>query len=439
MRRRRCDRRRGDKADAKLTIGAVAGAAPGHIAPEAPLDFSVSGDIPSLQLLQPWISTAAVVSGRLHVDVAARGTVAEPALSGAVLGEGLRIDAPQYGLHYTNGRLAARAANDRIDIDDLTLGAGDRHLSCDRVRSAALPLAERSRSRSSPGRRNNSARSIARTCTLSSGARAAPSPRTAGSRFPASFAPTKDRSSIWHTGLHPRRRRRRQRLDPSDHGPAARRRSAACRRSDARSRRASHVLGRGHRDAAGRVGARHDRSERSQRQGLDPHGTRHVLRVRPAAHDRTRSAHIRRTPRQSGPRHRGAAQESRGRGGSDRHRNREGPGHPAHLNPPVPDSESCRGSFSEQGNTTSGADLAALQAASAALLGAHGKPVSASIAQSIGLDTITFKGAERPRPTGAPARKIRSSPSASGCPTDSRSSTSRASPSRPIRCGSNTN
>ncbi len=115
---------RGDKADAKLTIGAVAGAAPGHIAPEAPLDFSVSGDIPSLQLLQPWIGTAAVVSGRLHVDVAARGTVAHPALSGAVLGEGLRIDAPQYGLHYTNGRLAARAANDRIEIEDLTLGAG---------------------------------------------------------------------------------------------------------------------------------------------------------------------------------------------------------------------------------------------------------------------------------------------------------------------------
>src|SRR6185295_6978191 len=115
---------RGDKVDAKLTIGAVAGAAPGHIAPEAPLDLSVSGDIPSLQLLQPWIGTAAVVSGRLHVDVAARGTVAQPALSGAVLGEGLRIDAPQFGLHYTNGRLAARAANDRIEIEDLTLGAG---------------------------------------------------------------------------------------------------------------------------------------------------------------------------------------------------------------------------------------------------------------------------------------------------------------------------
>ena len=47
-----------------------------------------------------------------------------PPLSGAVVGEGLRIDAPQYGLHFTNGRLAAHAANDRIVVDDLTLGAG---------------------------------------------------------------------------------------------------------------------------------------------------------------------------------------------------------------------------------------------------------------------------------------------------------------------------
>ena len=71
-------------------------------------------------------------------------------------------------------------------------------------------------------------------------------------------------------------------------------------------------------------------------------------------------------------------------------------------NPPVPDSEKLSWLVLGQGNTTSGGDLAALQAASAALLGSHGKPVSASIAQSIGLDNITFKGAERPAPTGAP-------------------------------------
>jgi hypothetical protein len=48
------------------------------------------------------------------------------------------------------------------------------------------------------------------------------------------------------------------------------------------------VLRRGHRDPARRHGARDERSDRLPRQRLDPHGARHVLRVRPAAHDRAR-------------------------------------------------------------------------------------------------------------------------------------------------------
>src|SRR6185295_10000993 len=71
-------------------------------------------------------------------------------------------------------------------------------------------------------------------------------------------------------------------------------------------------------------------------------------------------------------------------------------------NPPVPDSEKLSWLVLGQGTTAGGGDLAALQAASAALLGAHGKPISASIAQSIGLDTITFKSAERSTQPGTP-------------------------------------
>ena len=207
---------RGDKADAKLAIGAVAGAAPGHIAPEAPLEFSVSGDIPSLQLLQPWIGTAAVVSGRLHVDIAARGTVARPALSGAVLGEGLRIDAPQYGLHYTNGRLAARAANDRIDIDDLTLGAGSGTFQATGEISGLAPGGAKPR---------REARVEGGTIPRVQSPEFAPRRRRRGHRRgrerpdhalrQASRRRRIDRLS-GHAGLHPRRRRRRQRLDPSD-------------------------------------------------------------------------------------------------------------------------------------------------------------------------------------------------------------------------------
>ena len=115
---------RGDAADAKLAIGTVAGAPDGRIARDAPLEFSLTGDVPSLQVLQPWIGSAAVVSGRAHIDIAARGTVGSVALSGTLKGDGLRVDAPQYGLHFTDGRIVAHAADGRVVIDEIVLGAG---------------------------------------------------------------------------------------------------------------------------------------------------------------------------------------------------------------------------------------------------------------------------------------------------------------------------
>ena len=59
-------------------------------------------------------------------------------------------------------------------------------------------------------------------------------------------------------------------------------------------------------------------------------------------------------------------------------------------NPPVPDNEKLSWLVLGQGlDRTSGTDMAALQAASAALLGRGGKPITATIAQSIGLDDIS--------------------------------------------------
>ena len=86
-------------------------------------------------------------------------------------------------------------------------------------------------------------------------------------------------------------------------------------------------------------------------------------------------------------------------------------------NPPVPDSEKLSWLVLGQSlDRTSGADLAALQAASAALLGPNSRPVTASIAQSIGLDDISFKSGTAPRAmprAGRPTRRARSCRSAS--------------------------
>jgi translocation and assembly module TamB len=116
---------RGGSADATLSIGAVASAPPGRIAPDAPLELTLVAELTSLQVLQPWIGATARVDGSARLDVAARGTVAAAPLSGKLTGSGLRADAPQYGLHLSDGRLAARLEPGHFVLDELTVTAGD--------------------------------------------------------------------------------------------------------------------------------------------------------------------------------------------------------------------------------------------------------------------------------------------------------------------------
>ena len=116
---------RGGTADATLSIGADPAAPPGRFSPTAPLALTLVADLASLQLLQPWAGTTAVVDGRVHLDLAARGTMRDAPVSGTVVGTELSVDAPQYGLHFKNGRINAHVANRRVTLDELTLSAGD--------------------------------------------------------------------------------------------------------------------------------------------------------------------------------------------------------------------------------------------------------------------------------------------------------------------------
>jgi translocation and assembly module TamB len=68
-------------------------------------------------------------------------------------------------------------------------------------------------------------------------------------------------------------------------------------------------------------------------------------------------------------------------------------------NPPVPDSEKLSWLvLGRSADTTSGADSAALQAATAALLSRGGKPLTTQIAQKFGLDDISIGGASGSAP-----------------------------------------
>jgi translocation and assembly module TamB len=116
---------RGGTANGSLAIGAASGASTGKIDPAAPLRLALRADLESLALLQPWLGTTAAVNGRAHLDASATGTVGDPRWAGELAGEALRVDAPRYGVHVTNGRLRARLAPTGIALDEAYFAGGD--------------------------------------------------------------------------------------------------------------------------------------------------------------------------------------------------------------------------------------------------------------------------------------------------------------------------
>lgn len=116
---------RAGTANATVAIGAASGASTGRIDPAAPLRLAVRADLASLAVFQPWFGTSAALGGRARLDVAATGTVGRPAWSGSIEGEALRIDAPPYGISATNGRLRAHLAPTGITLDEVRFTGGD--------------------------------------------------------------------------------------------------------------------------------------------------------------------------------------------------------------------------------------------------------------------------------------------------------------------------
>jgi len=116
---------RAGTANATLAIGAASGVSEGRIDAAAPLRLAARAEFASLALFQPFFGTSAVLGGRARVDVAADGTVGNPTWSGSLIGEALRIDAPQYGIGASDGRLRAHLIATGIAIDEIYLAAGD--------------------------------------------------------------------------------------------------------------------------------------------------------------------------------------------------------------------------------------------------------------------------------------------------------------------------
>lgn len=113
---------RAGTADATLTL--AAGSAPGRLDAKAPLAATLTADLESLRPMQPWLGTLAVMDGRAHLALAVRGTLADPEIGGTLAGDALRFDLPQYGVHLRDGMLRARLADRTIFLDDFTFAGG---------------------------------------------------------------------------------------------------------------------------------------------------------------------------------------------------------------------------------------------------------------------------------------------------------------------------
>ncbi len=114
---------RAGTADATLAI--AAGAEPGQLSSTAAMQGTLRADLATLRPLQPWLGTSAVLDGRAHADIDARGTLAKPTFTGTLTGDALSVAVPQYGVQLKDGRLRARLADRSIVLDELSLQGGE--------------------------------------------------------------------------------------------------------------------------------------------------------------------------------------------------------------------------------------------------------------------------------------------------------------------------
>ncbi|MGH8852072.1 MAG: translocation/assembly module TamB domain-containing protein, partial [Casimicrobiaceae bacterium] len=109
----------------------------GRFGAGAPLTVSARLDAASLRALQGLAGTTAIVDGHLKLDLSGKGTLDLVQFSGSIEGDGLKVEAPQYGVALKDGRLRARLADDAVSVSEFSFAAGDGRF----VASGTLPAA----------------------------------------------------------------------------------------------------------------------------------------------------------------------------------------------------------------------------------------------------------------------------------------------------------
>ena len=104
---------------------------------DAKLAGTLRAHVPSLASLQPWIGTIARVRGQAIAEVNLGGTLGDPAITGQLVGYGLHVDMPQYGIRLSDGHLRAVSSAEGIKLEEFEFTGGDGRFSA--TGTLALP------------------------------------------------------------------------------------------------------------------------------------------------------------------------------------------------------------------------------------------------------------------------------------------------------------
>jgi translocation and assembly module TamB len=104
---------------------------------DSAIDFTGELQAAELRQLTEALTTQARLSGRLSATLRATGTVGKPRLSGALRGDALGFEMPQWGIALREGRLRAELDANQLRITEARLSAGDGFFSA----SGTMPLA----------------------------------------------------------------------------------------------------------------------------------------------------------------------------------------------------------------------------------------------------------------------------------------------------------
>jgi translocation and assembly module TamB len=118
------------KAEVTTRLGSakVQGTASG-LKSDSELRFTAEVEASELRELTEPLLTQARVSGRVTASLKVAGTVAAPELSGALRGDALGLEAPQWGIAYHDGRLRAQLDANRLLVTEARIASGEGELT----------------------------------------------------------------------------------------------------------------------------------------------------------------------------------------------------------------------------------------------------------------------------------------------------------------------